>query len=89
MCNSISCKWNKNLRCTRKDIAIYDNTILGLCLSHTGSMKERVLDAFEKGRAVGKKDGEIELLTKLTADQKLLKDPEAFDKWIKRQLGRK
>jgi hypothetical protein len=75
-------------RCSRGQIAVYDNTILGLCLYHTESMKVRVLDSFEQGRKMGKMDGEIAMLDKLITDKDLLKDPKAFDEWMRKQLKR-
>lgn len=89
MCNSISCKWNRACRCTKKSISIYDNTIIGLCLNHTEDIQVRVLDAFTKGREIGAKDGEIKLLGELTEDMKLLKNPKEFDSWMQKKFGKK
>ena len=42
-CFSVTCKHNKGDKCRRKDITIYDNTVVGLCLNHTDDMNNRVI----------------------------------------------
>ena len=87
MCNSVSCSHNRLCRCTRKEIAIYDNTVKGLCLDHTESMKERILDPMQEKRMI-KSSGDSEFGKKMidkimkAQEEKLLKDPDTFDKWM-------
>ena len=90
-CNSVSCRHNKLCRCTRKNIAVYDNTVKGLCLNHTESMKERILDPMQgtmQGKQMIESSGDsefgaemIEKIMKLQ-EEKLLKDPDTFAAWM-------
>ena len=89
-CYSVSCKRNRMGKCMVKQIDVYDNGAIGICLWHTASMKDRILDPLEKGREIGKKDGEIALLDKLledSIDRKAIKSPEEFAKWMKKHLN--
>lgn len=98
-CNSVSCRHNKLCRCTRKNIVIYDNTVKGLCLHHTESMKERILDPMQGKRMIesgGNSEFGTEMVEKIIKlqEEELLKDPDAFSRWMnkifkKRQAGRK
>ena len=84
-CDSISCDWNKQRTCTRKDIAIYDNKAKGMCLYHTptvGTVIEKV--KFIEGVDYKTLDKIMEL-----QDEKMLKDPDTFAKWMKQQLKTK
>ena len=92
-CFSFSCRYNKRGRCGRKDIAIYDNTVTGLCLYHTDDMKERILEAMKKGRLLDRYEHETYMVTKTLkkpqgyiSDEECLKNPNVFTKWIKRHL---
>lgn len=100
MCNSVSCKWNKLCRCTKRDIAVYDNTVKGLCLYHTENMKERILDPMREKRMIevggDSEDFGKEMMDKImrSQEEKLLKDPDTFAKWMnkvfrKKQAGEK
>ena len=90
MCNSVSCTWNKLCRCTRKEIAVYDNTVTGLCLYHTDSMKDRVLEPMKKSRLLEQYEHEtyiavaMDKMKEKSKDEELLKNPAAFSKWMKR-----
>ena len=86
-CYSFSCKKNIGGRCFLKEIDVYDNGVLGVCLWHTSDMLERVLESMKKGAEIGKKEGEIELLDKLiksSEDVKAIKDSKEFEKWLER-----
>lgn len=96
MCNSVSCKHNKLCRCTRKEIAVYDNTVTGLCLNHTDSMKDRVLEPIRKTRLLERYNHDIateDILKKTKEefeDEELLKNPNAFARWMNRHgMGNK
>ena len=86
-CFSFSCRYNRSGKCGRKEITVYDNTVKGLCLHHTESMKERILDPMQEKRMItsagdsefGKKM--IDKIMKMQ-EEKLLKDPDTFDKWM-------
>ena len=94
MCSSVSCKWNKLCRCTRKNIAIYDNTVQGLCLHHTSNMKDRVLEPMRKSRLVERYEREVYVADTLAKreeeakDDELLKNPNAFARWLTRHCKR-
>ena len=64
-CSSFSCEWNKSCRCTRKEIAIYDNTIKGLCAYHTENMKMRVIDPMKEMGVIAKNENPIKHSTTL------------------------
>ena len=84
MCNSVSCSHNKLCRCTRKEIAVYDNTVKGLCAHHTESMKERILDPMQEKRITKSDEFGSEMIEKImkAQEEKILKDPDTFDKWM-------
>ena len=87
MCNSTSCTWNKLCRCTKKEISVYDNTVKGLCLNHTESMKERILDPMREKRIIETNSGfGTEMIDKAMKlqEEKLLEDPKAFAKWMRK-----
>ena len=90
MCSSVSCKWNRLCRCTRKDIAVYDNTIQGLCLHHTSNMKDRVLEPMKKSKLLEQYEHETyvaEAMDKMrgkSKDEELLKNPAAFSRWMRK-----
>jgi hypothetical protein len=91
MCNSVSCNWNRRCRCTRKEIAVYDNTVRGLCLYHTEDMKDRILEPIRKNKLLDGYGHETyvvaDALKKTQGDMKdeeLLKSPRAFSQWMKR-----
>lgn len=94
MCNSCACKWNKLCRCTKGKIAVYDNTVKGLCLNHTEDMKERILDPMREKRMIesscNSKFG-TEMMDKIMRlqEEKLLKDPDAFAKWMGKATRKK
>ena len=90
VCNSISCKYNRLCRCTRKNIVVYDNTVTGLCLYHTDSMKDRVLEPLKKSGLLEQYQHETyvaDTLTKIEEDAKdneLLKNPNVFARWMRK-----
>ena len=90
MCNSISCTWNKRCRCTRKEIAVYDNTVEGLCLYHSANMKDRVLEPMRKSKLLEQYQHEtyvVDMIAKQEEDIKdaeLLKNPAAFSRWMRK-----
>lgn len=90
MCSSVSCSWNRRCRCTRKNIAVYDNTIQGLCLYHTSNMQDRVLEPMNKSRLLEQYQHETYIAYVLakkeedTKDEELLKNPAAFSRWIRK-----
>ena len=98
-CNSVSCRYNKLCRCTKRDIVVYDNTVKGLCLYHTENMKERILDPMREKRMIegsGNSEFGTEMMDKIikAQEEKLLKDPDTFSRWMskvfrKRQARRK
>ena len=73
-----------------KKIDIYDNGAIGLCLWHTTEMRKRVLDPYNKGKEVGKKNGAIECIDKLIhsvdneKDALAIKSPEEFIIFMKK-----
>jgi len=77
MCSSFSCVYNKKARCTKKEVAIYDNTVKGLCLDHSESMDKRILEPM----------GKIMQAQEEIKDSELLKNPKAFAKWMRKQGG--
>jgi len=92
-CFSFSCRFNRNGKCGRQEITVYDNTVTGLCLNHTESMKDRVIEPIMKSSLFGsykhktcisvrsfKKTQEAML------DDKLLKNSSVFAKWLRKQL---
>ena len=94
-CFSFSCRHNKGGRCSRKEIAVYDNTVEGLCLSHTSNMKDRVLEPMRETRLLERYEHETyvvaDALKKTQEDMKdeeLLKNPNAFARWMKRHCKR-
>ncbi len=90
MCGSFSCAYNRRARCTRKEIAIYDNTVLGLCLYHTGKMDQRILEPLNKGIAVERGKPNPQMINKImkaqedTKDSELITNPKAFAEWLRR-----
>ena len=80
-CDSFSCVWNKRCTCTKNKIAIYDNKARGMCLYHTSAArapvrKERIIEG------CGFDDKVLDKIFELQ-DEKLLKDPDTFAKWMK------
>ena len=95
MCNSFSCGYNKRARCTRQKIAIYDNTILGICLYHTQMMADRVTKPMNKGIVVERGKPNLQMIGKIMKaqeeikDSELLKDSKSFARWMRKQdIGR-
>ena len=75
-CFSFSCKHNRNGRCGREKLTIYDNTVIGLCLHHTENMTKRILKPMAQIKGRVQEDME---------DEELLKNPEAFADWMRKQ----
>ena len=90
MCNSTSCTWNKLCRCTRRNIAVYDNTVKGLCLHHSESMKDRVLEPMKTSKLLERYEDETQAAEAMNdikerfKDEELLKNPNAFAKWMRK-----
>ena len=81
-CDSVSCVWNKQCNCTRKDIAIYDNKAKGMCLYHTSTARTPI----RRERFIeGTDDKTLDKIMELQ-DEKILKDPDTFAKWMKMNL---
>jgi len=92
MCNSFSCAFNKIGKCARGEIAIYDNAVKGLCLYHTNPMEERIIEPLKKMNLIETHGRETKVLTdelakiqKSMKDEELLKNPNAFARWLKKQ----
>ena len=86
-CYSFSCQKNIRGKCLLKEIDVYDNGVIGLCLWHTSDMTKRILEPYNKGRKLGNIDGQLELIDKLVKssdDVKAIKDPKEFTSWLKR-----
>lgn len=81
-CASVSCKLNNKGECLKKKVVIYDNATIGICLYHTESMHKRILEPLEEaGLIVGSKS-----LDELKNSEVLLKDPGAFEQWMRNQM---
>lgn len=93
MCSSFSCAYNKRARCTRKEIAIYDNKVIGLCLFHTEAMSKRILEPMRKGVTIERGKPNPQMIDKIMKAQEKIKDAElvknskAFTKWMGKQGG--
>ena len=86
-CYSYSCRHNKGGKCRRKDITIYDNTVVGLCLNHTDSMNNRVIEPMKKAGFHEEHCVTIRFSAKAQEDIKdgeLVKNPRAFSSWMKK-----
>ena len=88
-CFSFRCRYNKSGKCERQEITVYDNTIKGLCLNHTDSMDDRVIEPLlNSGWSYGSKreirivSGGSKKKNGAMTDEKLLKNPAAFSKWM-------
>lgn len=95
MCGSFSCAYNRRARCTRKEIAIYDNVVTGLCLFHSETMGKRIIEPMNKAKTVERGKPNPQMIDKImkaqeeNKDSELLKNPKAFAKWMKKQgIGR-
>ena len=91
-CFSSSCRYNQSGRCRRREITIYDNTVTGLCLNHTGSMRNRVVEPIMKSELFNSDKHEIcvtvgssKKTQEEVLDEKLLKNPNAFARWMRKQ----
>ncbi len=88
MCHSFTCVHNRRARCTRKEVTIYDNTVIGLCLNHSDTMKNRILEPMDRVVERGKPNPQM--TTKImqaqgqARDSELIKSPKAFATWIKK-----
>jgi len=91
MCGSFSCAYNRRARCTRKQIAVYDNTILGLCLYHSETMKKRILEPMNKGIKIERGKPNPQMIDKIMKAQEEIKDselinnPRAFADWMRKR----
>ena len=89
-CFSFNCKHNRNGRCGRGKVTIYDNTVRGLCLHHTDNMTKRILEPVKKIKVAERVRGNSQEIDKIIKrceeikNQELLKNPKAFGKWLKR-----
>ena len=95
LCSSFSCAYNRRARCIRKEIAIYDNVVTGLCLYHTGKMAQRIIEPMGKVSTIERGKPNPQMIDKImkaqeeNKDSELLKNPKAFAKWMKKQgIGR-
>lgn len=91
MCHSFGCIHNRKGRCIRKEVVVYDNTVLGLCLNHSDTMSKRILEPMNKGIAVERSKPNPQMITKImqveekAKDSELIKNPKAFAEWMKRR----
>jgi len=91
MCSSFSCAYNRRARCTRKEIAIYDNTIVGLCLNHSETMNRRILEPMEKVGTIERGKPNPQMIDKMMKaqeeikDTELVKNPKVFAVWMRKQ----
>jgi len=84
-CFSFGCRHNRGGRCNKKEITIYDNTVTGLCLYHTDSMKKRVINPVSKVLNEHKHNAILVKMQDHTKDEELLKNPKAFSAWMKKR----
>ncbi len=90
MCGSFGCAYNRRGRCGKKEISIYDNTVKGLCLYHSETMGQRILEPLYKGAVVERSKPNPQMITKIMQAQEdrrdadLIKNPKAFAKWIRK-----
>lgn len=91
MCSSFSCAYNRRARCTRKEVVVYDNTVLGLCLNHSDTMSKRILEPMNKGIAVERGKPNPQMINKIMQaqedkrDSELINNPKAFARWMKQR----
>ena len=91
-CFSRSCRLNVKGKCTKKEIDVYDNGVIGLCLWHTAKMNERILEPFRKGIEIGQKDLEIALIDEIkdryekALDKSAVIDPQKFEVWMRNHM---
>ena len=87
-CQSNSCKFNNQGLCKRKDIFIYDNEVLGICLNHTELVESRFSKIFDRAVISCIKSGHFFALTekdkRFIEDLKAIKDVDDFKKLMKR-----
>lgn len=88
MCGSFSCAYNRRGRCTRKEISICDNTVKGLCLYHSETMSQRIIEPMgkiaERGKPNPQMINKIMQAQEDKSDSELIKDPKAFATWIRK-----
>ena len=90
MCNSFSCAYNRMARCTRKKIVVYNNTVRGLCLYHSETMSQRILEPLNIGTVVERGKLNSKMIAKIMRadedkrDSELINNPKAFARWIKK-----
>ena len=90
MCSSFSCAYNRRARCSRGKVAIYDNTVIGLCLFHSASMSKRILEPM--GKTVERGNPNPQMINKIMQAQEdkknseLIKNPKAFMLWMKKHV---
>lgn len=93
LCTSFSCSFNRGGCCVRHKIIVYDNTVIGLCLYHTDTMSKRILEPM--GRVAERGKPNSKMITKIMhaqedkRDSELIKNPEAFARWILGKLNDK
>ena len=86
-CFSLNCQHNRGGKCRRKDITIYDNTVVGLCLNHTDNMNNRVIEPMKNAGFHEEHCVTINISAKAQEeikDGELLQNPKAFSMWMKR-----
>lgn len=93
MCGSFSCAYNRRARCTRKEIAVYDNVVTGLCLFHSELMSKRIIEPMNKAKTVERGRPNFQMIDKImkaqeeVKDSELVKNPKAFARWMEKQGG--
>ncbi len=90
MCSSFSCAYNRRARCTRKEIAIYDNVVTGLCLFHSELMGKRIIEPMNKAKTIERGKPKPQMVNKIMKaqegiqDSELIKNPKAFANWMRK-----
>ena len=78
-CYSKTCLKNDHGKCMLKEIDVYDNGVLGLCLWHSHNMQKRTLEPFQVVLGM-KTTHDVE------SDIKAIQDSEEFQKWMRRHI---
>jgi hypothetical protein len=92
-CGSLSCAHNRRGRCGRREIVVYDNTVIGLCLYHMETMAKRILEPIRENRKLKHARPNLWMAAKITRkqektmDSELIKNPKAFVEWMRKCGG--
>lgn len=92
-CGSLSCAHNRRGRCGRREIVVYDNSVIGLCLHHTETMTKRILEPMREKRKLKHDKPSLWMAAKIMREQEkardseLIKNPKAFAEWMRKCGG--